>query len=473
MFTGKTYQDWLIAEDRLDFMKKAVRDFKGSDEFRYALTALRYFRGDNVKIAGKTIIKAQKFTTKDEETGKTVVNAVRRDVVGNRIGSNHFFTFVMQENQHLLSNGVTVKDEGALEKLGVGFNRTLEQMGEYALVQGVCWGFFNHDRLEFIPMAQDANSGLVALLDEMTGLPRAAIQFWQLSANRPVYYRLFEEDGVTIYREETGVMTVVSPKEPYNLAVRVDGIGEEVVGGENWAFLPVIPFYGNSEKKSELTPNIKAKIDAYDVIISDFSDNLERANEVYWVLNNFGGDTETILDTLETIERLKVAVSRSDGMGTSSAEPKTLEVPYQARREALEILDKQLYADYMALNMNEVTGGSLTNVAIEAASANLNMKSERFGWCAFDFVQKVLRLVGVDTDQITFKRKSIANVKETIECIYLFRNDIDQQTALELNPMVEPESIAQIMMDTEAERVSGLPTVGMLQDAIDAGGGNA
>lgn len=470
MYISKTFQDWEKAPDKIDFMRGVVREYKGSPEFSHALEAMEYFRGENPTVQNKTIVRARRVAVEDEN-GERKVMAVKKDVVGNRIGSNHFFAFVTQENQHLLSNGVQIGEEGAAEKLGRGFNRVLARMGEYALIQGVCWGFFNHDRLECIPSAKDEGSGLVALLDERTSEPRIAIQFWQLSATRPMYYRLFEEDGVTVYREDkdSGNMIEDTPKQAYNLTVRRDAIGEEIIGGSNWDFLPVIPLFGNEEHQSELTDNIRSKIDAYDIITSDFADNLERANEVYWVLNNFGGDEGDVLQTLETINALKAVVSRSDGMGTSSAEPRTIEVPYAARASALELLNKQLYADYMALNMNEVTGGSLTNVAIEAAAANLNLKSERYGWCVFEFVQRLLLLVGVDTDQISFNRQNITNNKELIESIYMFRDDIDIRTALTLNPMVDPEQIDSIIANREAEATAGLPSVDALQAQLDGG----
>lgn len=62
--------------------------------------------------------------------------------------------------------------------------------------------------------------------------------------------------------------------------------------------LPVFPLYANNERESELTEPIRRKIDAYDNILSDLGNNLDRANEVYWVLNNFGGQTQQALEVL-------------------------------------------------------------------------------------------------------------------------------------------------------------------------------
>ena len=92
-----------------------------------------------------------------------------------------------------------------------------------------------------------------------------------------------------------------------------------------------------------LTPDIKSKIDAYDRILSDFADNLDRANDVYWVLNNFGGTADDVAEMLAEISRIKAVANLSDGTGGgATAEPRTIEVPYQARQAALNILERAL-----------------------------------------------------------------------------------------------------------------------------------
>lgn len=284
--------------------------------------------------------------------------------------------------------------------------------------------------------------------------------------------RVFEPDGVTIYRDVDGEITEAQPKRAYILRVRSDEIGNEIIGAQNYSILPVIALYANDEHKSELTPNILSKINAYDRILSDFGDNLDRANDVYWVLNNFGGSTDQALQVIEEIQKLKVAMSVSDGAGTASAEPKTIEVPYTARQVALQLLEKALYADFMAMSMDELTGGSLTNVAIQAAMTNLNLKCDHYEWQCFAFVQQVLRLIGIETEEIKFKRQQMANRQETVQDIYTMRQDIDRRTALKLNPYIDQEEIEDIIANVSAEEVSGQPSMDALQRLLDEQGGN-
>ncbi len=439
-----SYQEWEKSEDRVALMMEAIRRYKSSGRFLRALEAEKYFRGENTEITRKTVLKARKIETRDEKGRRRVRSGVE-DVVGNRIGSGFLYRFICQENQMLLQNGCLLP-ENIKARLGADFDRQLEMLGERALVQGTAWGFWNNGRLEVIEEARDWLSGFFPIEDEMTGKIRAGVQFWQSDVRRGMYIRLFEENGVTIYRAENGKGAEEAvPRQCYRHVKRTDALGKSVTAAGNWGSVPLIPLYANAERRSEFTLTIKAKIDAYDRIMSDFADNLDRANDVYWVLNNFGGTTEDIAEMLAEINRLKAVANISDGAGGATAEPRTIEVPYQARRTALMLLEKALYADAMALDTTALTGGSLTNVAIRAACANLNLKCDRYEWEVFAFVQKLLALLGMQTEKIRFQRQMIANEQETVQTIYLMRQDIDRATALRLNPLLQPEEVEALL----------------------------
>ena len=101
----------------------------------------------------------------------------------------------------------------------------------------------------------------------------------------------------------------------------------------------------------------------------------------------------------------------------------------------------------MALNMDALTGGSLTNVAIRAAAADLNLKADRYEWQLRRFVQTLLDLIGHPTEDIRFNRQTIANDSEVVEDIYRMRSDIDQRTALRLNPYIQEEEIEGLLTE--------------------------
>lgn len=444
MFTDITWQDWAASGDQTALMLKAVELYKASAGFHSALEASAYFRGDNAAVRRKTILRARKVETRDEK-GRKRVRAATQDVVGNRIPSGFLFRFVTQQNQFLLSEGCDLPLD-IKARLGADFDRQLERLGERALLHGTSWGYWNLDHLEVLEAARNPYSGFVPLLDELTGEAMVGIEFWQVSPDRPLYVRLFELDGVTVFRATGEIFEIAQPKRAYRLMIRADALGESVSEASNYQRLPIIPLHANDERRSELTPAIKAKIDAYDNIMSDFADNLDRANDVYWVLNNFGGTADDVAELLEEINRIKAVANLSDGTGaTASAEPKTIEVPYAARQAALTLLEKSLYQDYMALNMDVLTGGSLTNVAIRTATANLNLKANRYEWQVRQFMESLLNLLNIPTTDIRFKRQSIANESEIIEDIAAMRGDIDRRTALRLNPYIQLEEMEELL----------------------------
>ena len=206
----------------------------------------------------------------------------------------------------------------------------------------------------------------------------------------------------------------------------------------------------------------------------DFVDNFDRANDVYWVLNNFGGSLSDMIDTINTINQLKLIANQSDGVGSSStASPYTIEVPHEARKNALELLEKALYKDYMALSMDEMTGGSLTNVAIQAAMTNLNLKADRYEWQVFCFVQQLLALLGVESEEIRFHRQEFVNRSEIVDDIQAMRQDIDDETALKLNPYIMPEEIDGILANRDAKILTGLSGTDAANRAREADNGQS
>lgn len=461
MYTDYTYQDWLAASDtdRIAMLEKIVRDYKASDDFQSGLTANEYFRTDNTEVRNKMLMQPRAVEYKDKN-GRTRKKSQPVKIAGNRVRSGFFPRFVIQQNQFLLSNGVTLDNADLKKRLGLGFDKELERCGEKALLHGVCWGFWNYDHLEIIEAVKDGLSGAVALLDEETSEPMVLVQFWQINNNRPLYLRVFSPDGVVKYRMgKEELEEIPDTRRPYVVRTQSDAYGPVEITGENYGGrLPVVPLWASEERRSELTPAIKSKIDLYDRILSDFGDNLDRACDVYWVLNNFGGTMSDIAETLAAIEQIKAVANISDGTGSAStAEPHTMEVPHAARQAALDILQKQLYSDYMALSMDELTGGSLTNVAIETAMMNLNLKADRYEWQCFNFVQKVLRLLGIETEKIRFKRQALVNRSETVADISLMRDYIDDETALKLNPYIDQEETDEILDRLAEKKVNSSP----------------
>ena len=79
-------------------------------------------------------------------------------------------------------------------------------------------------------------------------------------------------------------------------------------------------------------------------------------------------------------------------------------------------------------------------------------------------MQGVLRLAGVETERIAFKRRTIANGTEMIQNIYAAGGDLDRETRLKLNPMISQEDIPGIMQRLAEEETAGLPSAKTLTE---------
>ena len=426
IFTQYTLQDLREACEqgqKEQFLLEAMDAYRGSRDHTRAREAMEYFMGRNIAIMNKYILKAEVETVKDAYgRERRAARTVR--VEGNRLPCGFFRRAVMQLSQYLLSGGVILPEEKHKKALGPGFDKALEQAGELALVQGVCWVEVRDGHTQVIPAAEGRLCGFFPLYDEMTGRLGAGARFWQLNENKRLHLQLFEQDAVSLYRLEDS--------------------GLHLLRREGCRGLCVFPLYANNERESELTEPIRRKIDAYDSILSDLGNNLDRANEVYWVLNNFGGQTQQALEVVEEINRLKTVINRSDGQGGATADVKCVEVPWQARKTALDILRRELYSDFMALDMDALKGGSLTNVAIRTAAADLDLKANAFEWQCFCFVQSVLEHLGIRSENISFRRQCISNAHETLQDICLMRGDIDRACALRLNPYIDQDEALRL-----------------------------
>ena len=426
----KTWQDFLQAENKEAFIINAITEFKCSDRFTRAIDAQSYYRGVNTTINNRTPMRYGK-------------NGLTRDYTktNNKISNGFFPKIIKQEVGYLLGNGLTTDDK-IKKGLGKKFDSKLMTVGTYACVDSIGWAYcFINSKGQFdIQMWRGTEA--FPLYDERTGSIMAVIRFWQLQEDKPIYVELYEEDGKTEYKSNSQSASIVNlevtkPKAPYIIKKTKTILGEEVAE-ENFSVLPVFPLFANDIEESEFSNSLKTNIDLYDIILSDFGNNLEDNRDVYWVLKNYNGqDIEAFHRDFKEYKALKV---EDDGDAT----PHTLEVPYQAREVALEIIRKEIYADAMALDTSVLSGGSLTNVAIKANMQDLDLKTDGFEACVTDFVDNIINLYleysnsNIDY-KIEFIRRSLINDTEIVDNIYKMRNDISHKTALKLNPYIEKE----------------------------------
>lgn len=406
-----TYQDFLqIGDneaDRMAFIKRAIDQHKSTELYQEAIIADEYDRHLN-----RTIMDYQKILY--DVMGKAVPDVWTANY---KLASRFFNRFVTQENQYLLGNGVTWENEATADKLGKDFDTQLQKAGKKALVGGVSFGFFNMDHMDVFGIDEFA-----PLYDEENGALMAGIRFWQVDASKPLRATFYEIDGYTDYiwnkrQNEDGSHSyeaqVLHDKRAYVEKVQVsEADGEEIYDGENYPGFPIVPLWGNPHKQSELV-GLREQIDCYDLIKSNYANNVDEASIIFWTLQNAGGMDD--VDLAQFIEKMRKlhAAQTEDGV---SAVPNTMDAPYASREALLATLRADLYEDAMALDTKNISSGATTATQIKAAYEPLNSKVDQYEYCIIEFIQGILAIAGIEDDP-SFTRSLIVNTQEEVQIL--------------------------------------------------------
>lgn len=441
-----TFQDLLDVGkneiDRMRFVNGVIGQHKSSDLYRTAQIADEYDRKQN-----RTIVQYQKLLY--DATGQAIPDNISANY---KITSGFFNRFTTQQVQFLLGNGVTWTEKSTSELLGEDFDKELQTLAKSALCAGVSFGFFNFDHLEVFSALEFA-----PLYDEENGALRAGVRFWQVDASKPLRATLYEEDGYTDYMWEDGVERILHDKQPYIVTlITTEADGTEIYDGQNYPSFPIVPLWANPHRQSELV-GLREQIDAYDLIKSGFCNTIDEASFIYWTINNAGGMDE--VDLSEFVQRLKTIHAANTEDTGATAQANSLEAPHEGREALLDRLAKDMYADYMALNIDEIKGGANTATQIRAAYEPMNNKADQFEYCISDFLQGILIVAGLQ-DKPTFTRSYLINVQEEVSTLlqaaqYLDSEYVTRKILTLLGDADKAEEIIASMEDYDYKRMTG------------------
>lgn len=386
----------------MDFVIAAMNEHKSSAKVKTAQIAADYFAGLNT-----TIMNYNKFVY--NLYGKAVPDIWSPN---HKISCHYYRYFIIQEVLFLLGNGVSFNEKTTKDKLGKDFDRKVVQAAIDALNGGETYGFWNNGRVDLLPLFDAVSKAYFApLKDEDTGAIRAGIRFWQLDDNKPQRYVLYEEDGYTDYIKRPGEeMEALNEKRPYLQVVeQSDATGEVISDGMNYPGFPIVPLY-NFGQRSELEGNQEA-IDALDLMMSTLVNNIDNAEVIYWVIKNAGGMEPE--DDLRFIQALKTRhVVHTEG--EEEVDAHQANVPFEASDAAIEKLRSELFDNFMALDVKNISSGAATATEIKAAYEPLNSKVDLFELQVTDFINGILALAGID-DAPSYTRSMIVNKQEEVQ----------------------------------------------------------
>jgi len=238
----------------------------------------------------------------------------------------------------------------------------------------------------------------------------------------------------------------VADTRPYIETVeRSEAFGEEVTGTGSMTTLPIFPLYSGENRESTLE-NLKGLIDAYDMVLSGFANDIKDCAQVYWLVSGALGMDER--DKRQLLDRLILQHMAVIDGENSKIEPYTQDIPYNARTECLRQLRNQMYENFGGFDVHAMEA-SATNDHIEAAYWPMDEEADAFEYQLIRSIRMILDMMGID-DVPLFSRNRISNQREQTEMVLAAAQYLDQQTILEKIPWITVDEIPGIL-----ERVDG------------------
>lgn len=427
-----------IPKQVTDVIKSYINDFEGSDLRKKMSLGEDYYRSRNTNITERRMLI---YAETDEGVPYEIDDPYKSN---NKLASGYFKILVDQKTNYVLGNDITFEannPEAITETLGRRFQYHLKKVGKEASKKMIGWmhPYIDSDgsfKMSVVPSEQTIPVyaphqkrelemviryySVVVLNDDNESVKVTRVEVWD--DEQVTYYQENDKTGLYDLLNEERMSEIFgrtfdNPKYHFQRDIKH---GERVTKTEGlaWGMVPFIPLYNNDEEEYDLQP-IKSFIDAYDIVNSDFMNNLEDFQDVYWILKGYGG--ENVSEFLNQVKRYKTLKVAEDG----DARAEKIEVPYLARKEAKEGLESDIFTFGMGFNPNQIGDGSITNVVIRSRFANLDLKADQFEAEVKEFLYTLIEFVNryreinkqpiIELKDIVFDRSLIMNEVELLE----------------------------------------------------------
>lgn len=235
---------------------------------------------------------------------------------------------------------------------------------------------------------------------------------------------------------------------------------------KDFQLLPFFRLDYNKKRKSHLAA-IKALIDDYDIHASSLTNNLIDFDTPLHVVKGFQGDNLTELQ--QNLKTKKIIGTDENG----GVEVHTVDIPYQARKEKLELDEKGIYHFGLGLNMYALKDtNATTNIAIKAAYSLLELRCNKIIDQLELFLQELVSVVlaeineheGTDysLDDVNFKFKPeiMSNAQENAQIALIEAQEQQARitTLLSVATQLDNETLMQNIcevLDIDYEEIKG------------------
>ncbi len=414
-------------------IKDVVKQRYESETYEYMKYGEDYYRQRNTAIMERNKLVYL------ENIGKTS----NPFGANHRLPSGHLKKIIDQKVMYLLGNGIYWADAEQTDIVNSyfedGFDEFLSDAGIEASRKSEAWAYAYKDngalRFTLIPSQQ-----LTPIYDEYGKLETMIREYDNV---RLVYTK----ENTTRYERKDNKWDKISEYGHYTTYRAFNGkqVGEPIENSFNE--VPFIPLYNNKERVSDLYP-IKHHIDTYDIISSDFANNIDDMQDAFFTLKGYAGDITNLTEFMTQLKKIKAVPIDADG----DISVNQLQVPVEARETFLKRLEQDIYKGSMAVDLTGVSGGSITNVVIRAMFSDLDLKCDQFENEIRKFVSKIIRFINLHDSKnleanFTLERSLVMNQQEFIETLVKTVGILSTETIRELLPY-------EIDLDEEKKRLA-------------------
>ncbi|MFT9493408.1 phage portal protein [Anaerosolibacter sp.] len=274
---------------------------------------------------------------------------------------------------------------------------------------------------------------------------RYKVELWD---NEKVTYFIEDDEGYFQYDD-------TEPINPKYHWYSYNTNNPDNVTPNSWGKIPFINMDNNGEQTSDLRP-IKKYIDAYDRVSSGFLNDLEDIQLAIWILRGYEGtDLSEFMKNLIQFKAMKVS---EDG----GVDNKTIEIPVEARKIMLEILEDKIYEIGQGVKMStDKFGQNPSGVALQFLYSGLDLKANttirKLKKALMDFMWFVAHYINMKNKtkydyksiKFTINKTMITNEKEQIENCMNSKGIVPDDIILANHPWVDDVEEAKKMLEDQ------------------------
>jgi SPP1 family phage portal protein len=454
-------------KDVNQFLRSIISRFEASKEREMMDAGDKYYKSENIKITERKKLMYMRDAAGHDYLIEDPYKA------NNKLAAGYYKILIDQKVQYSLGKEVTITtNNGKTDLLDVlgkeEFPKILRKIGKAASKKYIGWAqpYIENGKfmLAHIPSEQvvpvynpeNADELLYALRyypvqvlnaqDEMTEVYR--VEVWD-SVQVTYYQQNPDTKAYAMYEFKDGSQ---NPR-PHRKSTLKYGDKIATQEAKSWDRVPLIPFYNNDENLYDLQP-VKRHIDIYDVVESDFANNLEDIQDIYWILKGYNGtNIDTFLSEVRKYKTLKV-----DETGDAKAE--SIDIPTEARETMLNRLNDDIFKFGRGFDPSKTGDGNITNIVIKSRYSALDLKASEFEGQCREFIDRVIWFLNkffeitgggeqiADYD-VTFNRSQIFNETEILAANASQQGAVSEDTRLSNHPWVDDIQEEKKKMEAE------------------------